>query len=1661
MKGLTFILIFTLSFCAAKVAGQCVTVRTITGPAQVCAGSINNGYITESGMTGYVWTISAGGTITAGAGTNSITVTWNTTGSQTISVNYTDTFGCIAPSPTIFNVQVNPLLPVSVSIGVSSNPICAGTSAIFTATPSNEGVTPVYQWQVNGSNVGTNSPAFTTSTLANNDVVTVLMTSSLTCVSGNPATSNPITMTVNTVLPASVSISASPSGAICAGISVTFTATPVNGGSPTYQWKVNGSNVGTNNPAFTTSTLANNDVVTVVMTSSLTCVTGNPTTSNPITMTVNPVLPASVSISASPSGAICAGISVTFTATPVNGGSPTYQWKVNGSNRGTNSPAFTSSALANNDVVTVVMTSSLNCVSGNPATSNPITMTVNPVLPASVSISASPSGAICTGSSVTFTATPVNGGVPSYQWKVNGSNRGTNSPTFTSTTLANNDFVTVALTSSLTCVSGNPATSNPITMTVSPILPVSVSISGSPSGAICAGSSVTFTATPVNGGIPSYQWKVNGSNRGTNSPTFTTNTLANNDIVTVVMTSSLTCVSGNPATSNSISTTVNPALTASISGGSSPICYNTSPGSFTANGGGGSGSYTYLWYKDLISTGVTTQTYSPGSLIASSTFYCAVTSSPCGTVNTSSITITVNANLTANISGGSSPICYNTSPGTFTANGAGGTGSYTYLWYKDLISTGVTAQTYTPGNLIATSAFYCAVTSGSCGTVNTSTITITVTPQPSASISYTGSIWCTTEGIQPVTLSGSSGGTYSAPAGLSINPVTGEITTTTSSAGTYIVTYTISGSGGCGVTTATTQVTISPIALAPVPGSITQPTCSIATGSVVLGGLPASGSWTIMRNPGSVTTTGTGTSIIIPSVPTGTYTFTVTNSAGCISPASPNVVINTQPASPTAPVQSTDCSLGFGLAMVTVTSPVGAGFTYSLDGGVYQISTLFNPVNNGSHYLSVTNALGCTTTGSLFTVTCGCINPPTVALSVTTGMTCGTTPVTVTGNTFGGSATNVSIAHNGAGSVIPVSATVSPFQFTYTPDVADGGKTVIITVTTNNPVGGLCLPGIATYTLTVNAMPDAPIIGTITNLTCTQGTGSADLNGLPSTGTWSLTRNPGAIITSGSGTSTTVSGLSAGTYNFSVTSSEGCVSSVSADAVVNPAPAAPSAPVVGTITQPTCAISTGSVVLSGLPATGTWILTRSPGGLEISGSGASNTVSTIPSGTFTFTVTNSTGCTSLPSGSVLINTQPPIPAAPTVGSITTPTCTLSIGSVLLTGLPPSGTWTLIRYPGTVTSTGTGASSTLTSLVSGTYNYTVTTESGCLSVASANVVIPAQPPTPAAPVIGTITQPTFSVPTGSVVLSGLPATGTWVITRLPGIVTTTGSGTSRTISNLEGGVFNFTVTNSAGCTSTVSGPVTISTPGPPVVIITDPAAVCSPATVDLTAAVITEGSTSGLTFTYWTDAGATIVYPTPSAATIGTYYIKGTTVTGYFTIKPVTVTIDSRPIPNAGVDQTLDYLFNAELDATLNITETGSWSVLSGTGNFSDATNPKSSVSDLSLGENLLVWSVKNGVCPSVTDTVSIIVKNLIIPTLITPNGDGRNDYFVLKGLATLGKTELIIFDRKGVQVYKNMNYDNSWNGVDYNEKPLPEDTYFYVLKSENGKSSSGYIVIRR
>ncbi|MFZ4521501.1 MAG: LamG-like jellyroll fold domain-containing protein [Bacteroidales bacterium] len=129
--------------------------------------------------------------------------------------------------------------------------------------------------------------------------------------------------------PVSITITASANN-VCSGSLVTFTAAPVNGGTaPQYQWKVNGINSGTNNPVFIHSP-ANNDAVTCILTSNAPGATGNPATSNVIQMAVVPLVPVSVSITAS-ANPVCQGDTVQYTAHMVNAGSnAALQWYVNG-----------------------------------------------------------------------------------------------------------------------------------------------------------------------------------------------------------------------------------------------------------------------------------------------------------------------------------------------------------------------------------------------------------------------------------------------------------------------------------------------------------------------------------------------------------------------------------------------------------------------------------------------------------------------------------------------------------------------------------------------------------------------------------------------------------------------------------------------------------------------------------------------------------------------------------------------------------------------------------------------------------------------------------------------------------------------------------------------------------------------------------------------------------------------------------------------------------------------------------------------------------------------------------------------------------------------------------------------------------------------------------
>lgn len=367
----------------------------------------------------------------------------------------------------------------------------------------------------------------------------------------------------------------------CLNSSLTFTATPAaNAVSPTYKWYVNNTFVaGATNATYTTTTIANGSSVRVEMFYNTTGGCGTDSAySNTIYVQRVSNLTASVSITATGNPG-CAGQPVTFTATPVNGGTtPAYQWYVNNVavTGATNATYTAATGLNVGDLVKVIMTSNATCASG-PATSNVITITHTGALTASVSTTATGNPG-CPGQPITFTATPVNGGTaPTYQWRQNGTPiPGATNATFTSTTLNNGDIITVQMVSNNPCASATPVTSAPITISFSSLtasITIGVTAGSNPT---CQGRTVTFSASATNPGTaPTYDWKINGTSTGVTATTFTSNSLANGDVITCTLTSNNPCVTNPVVTSNAISMQVGRIDTTSVS---TALTEGTNPG---------------------------------------------------------------------------------------------------------------------------------------------------------------------------------------------------------------------------------------------------------------------------------------------------------------------------------------------------------------------------------------------------------------------------------------------------------------------------------------------------------------------------------------------------------------------------------------------------------------------------------------------------------------------------------------------------------------------------------------------------------------------------------------------------------------------------------------------------------------------------------------------------------------------------------------------------------------------------------------------------------------------------------------------------------------------------------------------------------------------------
>jgi gliding motility-associated-like protein len=167
------------------------------------------------------------------------------------------------------------------------------------------------------------------------------------------------------------------------------------------------------------------------------------------------------------------------------------------------------------------------------------------------------------------------------------------------------------------------------------------------------------------------------------------------------------------------------------------------------------------------------------------------------------------------------------------------------------------------------------------------------------------------------------------------------------------------------------------------------------------------------------------------------------------------------------------------------------------------------------------------------------------------------------------------------------------------------------------------------------------------------------------------------------------------------------------------------------------------------------------------------------------------------------------------------------------------------------------------------------------------------------------------------------------------------------------------------------------------------------------------------------------------------------------------------VANAGEDQNVILNLPVTFDANVPTVGSGTWSLVSGDGSITNWSDPHAQVVDLMPGENIFTWTITNGVCPETYDEVIIHSLGLEIPTGFSPNGDNVNDKLEIIGIENLA-SELIIFNRWGVEVFSTSNYQNNWDGTSNKGMPLPEDTYFYILKlTELDVQENGYIVLKR
>ncbi len=1261
--------------------------------------------------------------------------------------------------------------------------------ATITATDSTLCAGQSTQLIANGGVTYSWSPATgLSSTTIKNPIATPTVTTTYTCTMTFGSCTKVVSKTIYVSNP-STSVTANPAGTVCNGASVLLTATPAGGQTPySYLWST-----GATTPNITVPT---GGTYTVTTTDAFGC-----TSSANRSVTISNLAISGTSTNVGCMGGNNGAIDITVTGT----NAPfTYNWGggVTSQDR-TNLVAGTYTVTASNTV---------GCT---------VTATYTITQPASaLSTSATNTTINCNGGnngSINLTA---NGGVTPYSFLWSNS----------ATTEDLNNLTAGAYTVTVTDANGCTAT-----RTVNINQPTAVTTTETHTNISCNGGSTGSIDLSVSGGTGaySYAWS-NGA--------------ATQDLTTLTAaTYTVTVADANGCTvTRSIAITQTTAISITPTA-VNPSCNAGTNGTITLTVTGGTGAYTYNW-----GGGVTTQNRSG---LAAGTYNVTVTDANSCTAS-ASVTLTQPAVLTAsntstNIS------CNGGSNGAITVTVSGGTTAYSFNWGAGITTqnrSGLSAGTYT---VTVTDAGACTATTSA---------TITQPAVLSATETHTNlSCNSSANGSIDITVSGGTTAyTYNWGGGITTQDRSGL------AAGIYTVTVT--DANGCTVTRSATLT--QPTALS-ISKTSTNITCNgAATGSINI--TVSGGTTAYTYNWGGGATTEDRTALNA-----GTYVVTVTDANGCTATNSTTI---TQPAAITINPTVTQASCGNPDGAITLAVSGGTGaYTYNWGGGI----TTQNRTNllAGTYNVTVTDAASCSASlaiavsqvgagisvSSVATnISCNGGNNGTITLTVTgsvgvvtylwndaaitqnrTNLTAGTYSVTVTdgagcgaivsntitqptGISISGTPTNV-LCNGGSNGAISISATGGTGAYTYN---WGGGITTqnrsgltagsyTVTVTDANS----CT---ATNTTTITQPAAALALSTTTTgVSCNGGSnGAIDLSVNGGTAAYSYLWNGGQV-------SQDVSGLTAGSYNVTVTDANACTATTTAS-----------------VSQPVSALTlsfvTTNVSCNG-GNTGAIDLTVNGGtaGYTYNWGGGITTQdrTALVAATYNVTVTDANSCSA--SGTQTVTQMPAISITVTKGNVSCNGGSNGIIDISVGG--GSGSYTYNWGGGISTEDRSG-------LAAGTYTVTVTDGNSCTATSST-----------------TITQPsalTLTMNSGTSVC--LNATGTaTAVTNNTGTspynyAWSNGGANTQTLTGLAPGPISVTVTDAGGCTASAS--VTVGLSGNNTnANFSNAGTYCAPgATV-----VFTHTGSSNITGHFW-DFGngttSTTNNPSNTYATAGTYNV---------------------------------------------------------------------------------------------------------------------------------------------------------------------------------------------